>query len=102
MFYTVIVSEPAESDIQGIYFRLMIEFPDFAGKWYDGMLTALSTLETFPQRCPLAPENDGFPDAQVRQLLYRHGRHVSRILYSIHDPDTVKILYVRGGGYTGL
>ncbi len=57
-------------------------------------------LSTFPTRCSLAPENELF-DVQVRQMLYREGRTVYRILFFIVDadgdgePDTVRILHVR-------
>jgi len=48
-----------------------------------------------PKRCPLAPENEYYPE-EIRQLLYgrRQGRY--RILFTI-EQRTVTILHVRHG-----
>ena len=97
MIYDVIISETAETEAQDAYLWLMGVLPDFAGIWYDGLLDAIASLDTFPRRCPVAPENDNYPDIEVRHLLYRQGRTVYRILYCIIEPDTVRVLHVRHG-----
>lgn len=57
------------------------------------MEDAIASLNTFPERCPLAPESGSFP-FEVRQLLYGHKPHVYRILFTI-DEQVVKILHIR-------
>ena len=52
-------------------------------------LDAAATLEAFPGRCRLAPENGPF-EFEIRQLLY--GNY--RLLFTVRD-DTVVILHVR-------
>lgn len=95
MTYTVTLSEPAEAEAESIMLRLAGVSPDFAGRWYDGLLTAIESLDTFPRRCPVAPENADFPDFEVRQLIYRRSRVIYRILYCVVDPDLVHILHIR-------
>lgn len=95
MHYEVFLSEPAEAEAQAAFLWLARFSPDFAGQWYDGFLRAIASLATFPGRCPLAPENDDFPDRAVRQYLYRKGRVVYRVLFDIMDEDTVRVMHVR-------
>jgi Txe/YoeB family toxin of Txe-Axe toxin-antitoxin module len=59
-------------------------------------LKKIDTLRRHPTRCPLAAENDKFPE-EIRELLYgRSGKriHKHRILFTVRE-DTVHILYVR-------
>jgi plasmid stabilization system protein ParE len=65
-----------------------------ADQWYAGFVRAMLLLEENPDRCPLAPESDLFPD-EVRQLFYGlSGKPTHRAIYTIR-PDTVVILRVR-------
>lgn len=95
MVYDVIMSEPAESEATEAFLWLNHVAPDFAGRWYEGLLGAIASLATFPKRCPVAPENDEFPDATIRQLLYPQGKTVYRVLFCIIEPDTVRVLHIR-------
>ena len=97
MNYEVIVSETAETEAQEAYLWLLGVSPEFAGRWYDGLLDTIASLDTFPKRCPLAPENEDFPDTEVRHLIYRQGRTIYRILYCLLEPTTVRILHIRHG-----
>jgi len=74
------------------YHWLEVEAPDSATKWLTGLLDAIASLETFPERRPLAPENDLF-DEEVRVHLYRMSS-AYRILFTIQE-DKVVILYIR-------
>lgn len=65
-----------------------------ARKWHSKILQAIRTLAEFPERQPLAPENEEF-DEEIRQLVY--GRY--RILFTIRE-DAVYVLHCRGA-YTG-
>ena len=42
---------------------------DVALEWYAGLEAALNGLREFPLRCPLARENDQFPEIGLRQLV---------------------------------
>ncbi len=65
-----------------------------ADQWLEGLRKAIQTLEKQPLRCPLAAENDKFPQ-EIRELLYgRRKRNKHRIIFEIID-DTVYVLYVR-------
>jgi plasmid stabilization system protein ParE len=68
--------------------------PDAAAKWLDGLLDAITSLETLPKRCPIASENDLF-DEEIRVLIYRMSS-VYRILFTIQQ-DKVVILFIRHG-----
>ncbi|HZO30164.1 MAG TPA: type II toxin-antitoxin system RelE/ParE family toxin [Chloroflexota bacterium] len=55
-----------------------------------------TTLEEFPRRCPLAPENDDF-DVEIRHLLYGE----FRILFTVDD-NVVRVLHVRHGARSSV
>jgi plasmid stabilization system protein ParE len=95
MKYEVVVSDPAQADIEQAYQWLLERTPLNAPKWHDGLLDKLQTLEANPLRCPLAPE-DNESSEEVRQLIYGDKRHNYRILFSIRR-GMVWILHVRHG-----
>ncbi len=64
-------------------------------RWFLALQDAIASLAEFPGRCPLAPENSGFP-FEVRHLLYGQAPHVYRILFAI-DNNTVYVLHIRHG-----
>lgn len=68
------------------------EAPDSAQQWLMGLRDAISSLESFPERCPIAQENDLF-DEEIRAHLYRTSS-VYRILFTIQQ-DKVVVLWVR-------
>jgi plasmid stabilization system protein ParE len=70
------------------------ESPHSAAKWLAGLLDAVASLESFPERCPVAPENELFVE-EVRLHLYRMSS-VYRILFTIQQ-DKVVVLYIRIG-----
>jgi len=93
--YQVIVEPQAEHDIEQAYLWISAESAENANKWFNGIYKAIVTLETFPTRCPFAPENSCFED-EIRQLFYgkRIGRY--RILFTI-EGFFVHVLHVRHG-----
>jgi len=94
--YQVLVQPPAIQDLASAYDRIARRSPDRAETWVSGALEAIQTLRDFPNRCPLAPENDVF-EVEIRQLLFR----AFRILFTV-DGDTVRILHVRHGAQRPL
>ena len=67
--------------------------PEFADKWFRGLMNAIATLQENPLRCSLAVEHEIFSQ-EVRQLLYGKSKSIHRVLFSVRD-KTVYILYVR-------
>ncbi len=93
MKFRVEVTETAQDQIRQTYIQYKQEFPALADSWLTGLLATLDTLKQFPNRCPLAPENDEFED-EVRQLLYGKRRNAYRILFTVQK-GTVYVLHVR-------
>jgi plasmid stabilization system protein ParE len=89
--YTVITDPPAEHDIEASYrWGCMVWGVSQAQKWARELRKAINSLSEFPERHPIAPENDQFTE-DIRQLIF----HRYRILYTIQK-KTVHILHVRG------
>jgi len=96
MAFRVETSAQAESDAGAILEWLLSQHAGEAGiRWFLVLDDAISSLATFPERCPLAPETVRFP-FEVRQLLYGRKPHVYRILFTIQG-DTVNVLHIRHG-----
>jgi len=96
MAFRVETSAEAELDAIIILEWLLVHQAGDAGlRWFAAMEDAIASLATFPQRCPLAPENARFT-FEVRQLFYGRKPHVYRILFTV-DGDAVHILHIRHG-----
>jgi len=93
MIYDVLISDPALDELEQAFNWLLERTTVHAPTWYDGIVAAIKTLATNPQRCPKAQEAVSF-GREVRQLLYGHRPHTYRILYSIRGQSVV-ILHVR-------
>ncbi len=89
MRYRVEITEPAQQNIQEAYDWLSAESARAATAWIDGLLESIESLETFPLRCPLAPESTDHPE-EIRQILYNS----YRILFSVRKLK-VLVLHVR-------
>lgn len=69
-----------------------------ADAWQDDILKAIGPLATLPHRCVVAKEDELFPEAVVRQLVYprRRGPAAYRILFTVHeDPDDAPFVRVQ-------
>jgi plasmid stabilization system protein ParE len=93
--FRVIIQPSASAEMEEAFIWITKQNPDAAVKWFNGLQAAIQGLETLPDRCPLAPENDAF-QKEIRQLIYgrRTGRY--RIFFTIRS-DAVHILHVRHG-----
>lgn len=96
MSYRIKISSVAEAEVDSVFLRLsQITSPDQARQWYDGLLKAIESLSTLPNRCSLAKENEYFSQ-EIRQLLYGKKRNVYRILFTVlEESSTVRILHIR-------
>lgn len=65
--YEVILEPRAQADLEAAYRRIARDSKRTADLWYRGCLSSIRTLQEFPGRCPLAPENDVFK-AEIRHF----------------------------------
>jgi plasmid stabilization system protein ParE len=95
MTYHVIIQPQAEAEIEAAYLWKRDNAPQAAARWFTGIIEAINSLDQFPGRCPLAPENEHFTQ-DIRQLLSGQRHDVYRILFTI-EGNTVHVLHVRHG-----
>ena len=95
MKYKVLIMPSAEGELEEAYQWISERAPEAAVGWYNGALGACLTLETFPERSPLATESKTF-EREIRQLIYGKGHHAYRILFDVSG-RTVRILHIRHG-----
>jgi plasmid stabilization system protein ParE len=95
MKYQVEITDPAWFELQEAYDWLAERAPTAALRWRAGLLAAIETLESSPQRCGVAPESEHL-DREIRQLLYGKRNNKYRILFEIRA-KTVVVLRVRHG-----
>lgn len=95
MTYRIIIEPTAERELRSaVRWKTEHASPTVAALWYNGLIKIIGTLQRQPSRCPLAAENDKFPE-EIRELLYgRQEQHKHRIIFTICD-DAVPVLYVR-------
>ncbi len=93
MAFLVEITPIAESQIEQAYQWYRDRNPEFADRWFRGMMNAIATLQEKPRRCGLAIESEIFSE-EVRQLLHGKAKNIYRILFAIRE-STVYVLYVR-------
>ena len=91
--HRIIIQPEAYEGMESGYAYIERDAPESAHQWAVGLTNAITSLETFPARCSLAPEDKFFPQV-IRQLLYGKGRRTYRILFTITQ-DVVSILHIR-------
>jgi plasmid stabilization system protein ParE len=96
MTHKVLLTPRAAEDAESVYRWIARDAPDTAVDWYHGLLDAFASLDSLPNRCPLAREAPALR-RDVRQLLY--GNY--RILFII-EGKIVRILRVRHGARRDL
>ena len=96
MTYRVIIEPTADRGIREA-FRGITEnrSPAAAIKWYNALEKKVQTLKSHPHRCPIAAENDKFPE-EIRELLHGPRRQKYRIIFTVRQ-DAVHVIYVRHG-----
>ena len=76
--YKVRIARSAEKDIESIYNYIAVDNPDAAVAFVIELEHQISTLETFPYRCPIIPEATDL-GVDYRHLLYRDYRTIFRV-----------------------
>ena len=91
MTYQVELSIRAQTDIREAYDYIREHGPASPDAWKAGLDRKLTSLETFPESCSLALENELVPD-EVRQTFYGP----FRILFTIRG-SKIYVITVRHG-----
>jgi plasmid stabilization system protein ParE len=91
--YTLRTTPRAEADIDAAVLWLNERSPAAAVRWHAEVLSAVRSLETNPERCPLADEAADL-GLELRQLLCGRRSRVYRILFTV-DGQAVTIHRVR-------
>ena len=76
--YRVNITPTAEKDIESIWFYIAEESPENATAFIRALEEQIGTLESFPERCPLIPENE-LLNRGYRHLLHGGYRTVFRV-----------------------
>lgn len=101
MTYRVIIEPTAEIEIrQAVRWLAANRSHTVAVRWLGGIQTKIQTLRKLPLRCPLAAENDKFPE-DIRELLFGKAKNRYRIIFTVRN-DAVHVLYVRHGAQDEL
>ena len=99
-YYQVIILPSAERDIGEAYEWLAEQDAEAAIRWYNRLLEVFFSLDTFPERCPLAPESDFF-NVEIREIFHGRGQYKYRILVTVSEKE-VHVLHVRHGARLAL
>ena len=76
--YRVDVTRSAEKDVEEIWSYIAVDSPNEAAKFILKLEEQVSTLERFPLRCSLIPENE-ILGTDNRHLIYGNYRTIFRI-----------------------
>ncbi|MBI2335938.1 MAG: type II toxin-antitoxin system RelE/ParE family toxin [Deltaproteobacteria bacterium] len=76
--FKVLITQSAERDVEAIYTFIAEDSPMRAQEFIAELEHQVKTLEHFPRRCSLIPENE-ILKAEYRQLIYGDYRTIFRI-----------------------
>ncbi len=91
MNYKIELTPTAEAELWADFTYIHEQAPLNAQHWLEAIYKAIATLETFPSRCAVAPENQ-YLDDELRHLLFKSHRIIFRI---DQQKEIVQILHVR-------
>ena len=77
--FKVDITEAAEADVAEIWEYIAQDKPEVAAAFVLRLEEQIDTLEHFPERCPLVPENE-LLGAAYRHLLYGNYRTIFKIV----------------------
>lgn len=96
MTFRIEITARAQADADAAYEWIAAHLsPARAERWYQGLFQKIEILQHQPLRCPLAAENDKFPE-EIRELLYGKRPNRYRIIFTLRD-DVVVILFIHHG-----
>lgn len=89
MSYRVLFQTPAERDLEEAYLWIAGHEPKAAERWRDRLYLALKSLESDPDRMPLAEEHN-FVTRELRVFHFGKLPYVFRVLFFV-DGELVRI-----------
>jgi plasmid stabilization system protein ParE len=98
--WNVIIELPAQRDIAEAHVWLAEQDSDAADRWFHKIYDTIGSLEIFPERCPLAPENK-FLKTEIREIFHGRRQNKYRILFTVSENE-VHVLHVRHGARRAL
>jgi toxin ParE1/3/4 len=97
MAYSVEFAARAARDLEILYLEKNAAESAAAARWYNGLEQTVHTLETYPNRCPVAPEARKVK-RKLRHLLYGTRPYVYRVIYEVDERrQKVWVLTIRYG-----
>jgi len=97
MTYLVELSIRALHDLEILYIEKNVAESQAAGRWFNGLETAIEGLAKLPDRCPIAPEAQR-ANRELRNLLYGKKPHIYRVIYEIDESRRmIKVFHIRHG-----
>lgn len=94
MAFKIEVTEPAEKDLFDTFALIREVAPHAAKVWIERFYSAIQTLSSMPDRCPIAPEADEV-GKEIRHLIFGRKSSCFRIIFDISQSNsTVRILRV--------
>jgi plasmid stabilization system protein ParE len=97
MPFRVEVARRAQQDLEALYLWVVERAPQQGAAWFNGLERAVLSLETHPERCPVAPENLSAA-SPVRVLLYGRRASVYRIYFTLdRRAQVVVVVHIRRG-----
>jgi toxin ParE1/3/4 len=98
MAYEVRLAKRAIDDLRHIYKTIEADTSHAADAWFQGLESAIFSLETHPARGAITPERP-----HLRHLLYGNKPHIYRILYSVSEnPKVINVVQIRHGARDAL
>ena len=98
MQYLVSLTDRALRDLEAIYEYVEADSSESAIAWFNGLAEAIYSLERFPERGTVAPE-----EKKLRHLLFGKSPNIYRIIYALDKrKSAVNILHIRHGARTSL
>jgi plasmid stabilization system protein ParE len=95
MIYTVRITTQAFEELEAAFAWLVQRTEQHAPAWYARVLEVINSLEQFPGRCPLAPENEDVEE-NVRHLIVGDRLHGYRIIFAIRESTVVILDIIHG------
>jgi plasmid stabilization system protein ParE len=93
--WNVIIEVPAQQDVAEAHRWLAEREAEAADRWFNSIYDTIGSLETFPERCPLAPESKFF-NREIRETFHGRRQHKFRVLFTVTEME-VRVLHVRHG-----
>lgn len=92
MTYRVDISIPALQDAESAFLWIRDYSLEASKIWYEGLLSAIFSLEQSPHRCSTSPESK-FLGRDIRQLIYGKNNQSYRIFFEIREKEKVVRIY---------